>query len=185
MNEVTRILNSYSPEDPKAAEELLPLVRTELHRLARNAMAGQPSGHTLQPTALVNEAWLKLAGLGAIEGREHFLALAAAAMRSVLVDHARRRRAAKRGGGAQREALEGLVLEYEERAIDLVALDEALTELAEVEPRGARIVELRFFGGLDHPAIAQLLDRSLRSVERDWATARAWLRHRLRAGEGG
>ena len=179
-HQVTRLLHRMRGGDEQAADELLPLVHDELHRLARGAMAGQRASHTLQPTALLHEAWLRLVGAdGELRDQEHFLALAATAMRSVLVDHARRRGADKRGGGAEREQLEGLVLAAEEREIDLLALDEALEELAQAEPLLAKLVELRFFGGLGHERIAEHLGRSLRSIERDWAAARDWLRMRL------
>jgi len=180
--EVTALLRRLRDGDGEAADELLPLVHTELHRLARRAMAGRRPDHTLQPTALLNEAWIRIAGDSSeVRGREHFLALAATVMRSVLVDHERRRRAQKRGGGAERVELDGLLLECQTRSLDLLALDEALDELARADPHLTEIVELRFFGGLDHGSIADLLGSSLRTVERDWAAARDWLRQRLAA----
>ncbi|MEO0650594.1 MAG: ECF-type sigma factor [Planctomycetota bacterium] len=183
--EVTQILGRMRAGDPQAAEQLLPLLQAELRRLAERAMAGQRPDHTLQPTALLHEAWIRVAGApGEVHGREHFLALAATAMRSVLVDHARRRRAEKRGGGAGRESLDGIVIEWEDRALDLVALDDALEQLGGLDPALVRVVELRFFAGLAHPAIAEAEGRSLRSVERDWAVARDWLRQRLEPAMG-
>lgn len=176
----TQLLQRMRGGDDGAAGELLPLVQTELHRLAERAMAGQRRDHTLQPTALVNEAWIRLVGAqGDVHDREHFLALAASAMRSVLVDHVRRRSASKRPGGAEKSSLDEVVIAVEERAFDLLALDEALGELAEADARLARIVELHFFGGLEHRQIAALQEVSVRTVERDWSAARAWLRQRL------
>ena len=147
-------------------------------------MGDQRIGHTLQATALLNEAYVRLVGDGVSEfaDKRHFLKVAAAAMRTVLVDHARRRDSRKRGGGNEREpfeALESVAAVYEERASDLVALDEALSGLAEVDEQLARIVELRFFGGLENKEVAELLECSTRTVERGWATARAWLQSAL------
>lgn len=184
--EATRLLRRLREGDERAADELVPLVYAELHRLARRAMADLPPGHTLQPTALLNEAWVRLThgGGAGFEDREHFLAVASRAMRSVLVDRARRRGARKRGGGAERLELDRVVAVLEERSADLVALDEALEDLAQLDPELARIVEMRFFGGLKHPAVASVLGVSLRSVERGWSTARAWLHARLAPEEG-
>jgi RNA polymerase sigma factor (TIGR02999 family) len=177
------LLQRLNDGDATASEELLRIVYAELHGIARRAMAREPDGHTLQPTALLNEAWIRL--FDSVEkdweGHSHFLGVAARAMRSVLVDYARRRNAEKRGGGGDRVQLDvaEAVASFEQRGTDLVALDAALAELAEVDPDLARIVELRFFGGLKHPEIAKVVGTSLRSVERGWSTARAWLYQRI------
>ena len=179
----TVLLQRMQDGDRGAAQELLPVVYSELHRLAERAMGRQNQDHTLQATALLNEAWIRLveAEGGEWKSRNHFLAVAATAMRSVLVDHARRRGADKRSGGRQRVELDRALDLLEENSTDLVALDEALCELAELDTSLARIVELRFFGGLKHAEIAELEASSVRSVERSWSTARAWLYHRLAA----
>jgi RNA polymerase sigma factor (TIGR02999 family) len=148
-------------------------------------MAGDGADHTLQPTALVNEAWLRLAKAapktdGAYRDREHFLLVASRAMRSALVDQARRRGAQKRDAGGARVPLAVVVQLYEDRGIDVLSLDEALERLAEGEPRQSRVVELSFFGGLTHPEIARTIEVSLATVERDWRMARMWLREELR-----
>lgn len=178
--DATILLRRLQEGDGRAADELLPIVYAELHRLAQRAMAGR-GGQTLQTTALMNEAWIRLVdGDGAEwESRNHFLAVAARAMRSVLVDRARRRGALKRGGARVELELDAAIDELEERAPDLVALDDALEKLAEVDETLVKIVEMRFFGGLSQPAIAEVLGISLRSVERGWSTARAWLHARL------
>ena len=175
------LLKRMRDGDVDAAEELLPVVYQELHRLAERALGRQNPGHTLQTTALLNEAWIRLveAEGGDWKSRNHFLAVAAKAMRSVLVDHARRRGAEKRGAGRARVELDEALDLLEQRSSDLLALDEALEELATMDESLARIVELRFFGGLKHPEIAELLNSSLRSVERGWSAARAWLYTRL------
>lgn len=175
----TVLLRRLRGGDTSAAEELLSLVHAELHELARRAMGGQHPGHTLQPTALLNEAWIRLTeSPGDYEGRSHFLGVASRAMRTILVDHARRRRAAKRSGG-ERVPLDSLVEPYEDRALDLLGLDEALRDLGEVDPELVQLVELRFFGGLTHEEIAGARGCSVRTVERAWSTARSWLRQRL------
>ncbi len=169
--------------DARAVAELVPLFYAELRRLAACHLSGERPNHTLQPTALVHEAFLKLAGpRGA--GRiapDRFIAFASRVMRQVLVNHAARRRAAKRGGGRsrQREPLDVLADAFSERCHDLVALDEALTALAERDPLAAQIVELRFFGGLTTARVAETLGMSVRTVEREWRLARALLRSRL------
>lgn len=174
--EVTLLLQRMSDGDPMAARELIPLVYRELHSLARGKMSDQPDEHTLGATALVHEAYLRLAGAGGRwESRRHFLRIAAKAMRSVLVDHARRKGAEKRGGGMAREPLDDLCAMYEERSVDLIALDDALEELTEKDEQLGRIVELRFFGGLENAQVAEVLDCSTRTVERGWRTARSWL----------
>jgi len=181
---VTRLLTAARAGEPGALEELLPLVYGELRGLASALMRQERAGHTLDPTALVHEAWLRLAAQESVgfAQRAQFFAAAAASMRRILVDHARARARVKRGGGerpAEEAALGGLLLAFEERAGDLVALEEALGELAALDARQARLVELRFFAGLEMQATADLLGVSLRQAERDWTHARAWLRARL------
>jgi len=167
-----------------AAEELFSLVYGELRRMAGRLMQGERAGHTLQATALVHEAWLKLGedGTEEWEGRAHFLRVAARAMRNLLVDHARSHRAQKRGGDRQRMVLDDMVAVYEDRGIDLYALDEAIGELQQMDPQLARLVDIRFFVGLGNRETAQVLGISLRSTERAWFSARAFLRSKL--GEG-
>ena len=161
------------------------LLRAELDRLARAQMARQPSDHTLQPTALVNEAWLRMAAGGfEFHDRQHFLAFAARAMRSVLIDHARRRAVAPRAGGeAQQQPDPGLSMAG--RVIDLLALDEALSAFEEVDPELSRLVELLFFGGRSTAEAAVLLGVSQRTVERGWRSARAWLFDRMQGRRTG
>ena len=179
---VTDLLRAWAAGDQGALDDLLPLVYDELHRQARRHMRAQPTGHTLQTTALVHEAYLRLAGQSAMEwkGRAHFLGVAAKAMRSILVDHARARIAAKRGGGAR-----ALTLEDEgsiagpQAGVDVLALHEALERLAELDSRKSRLVELRYFGGLEMDEAAAVLGVSVATVKRDWTTARAWLRREL------
>jgi len=179
--ELTALLQRFQAGDAGAADELAPLVHAELHRLARRALSGLPPGQTLQTTALLNEAWLRLeqAEGEPLDGREHFLAVAARAMRSIVVDRARRRGAERRGGGLERIELDRALDLLERSSSDLVALDAALDELARARPELARVVELRFFAGMKHPEIARVLDWPLRRVERAWSTARAWLYARL------
>jgi len=174
----TRLLQRVEHGDAAAADELLPLVYDELRRLAEHQMANEAAGHTLQPTALVHEAWMRMVDdLGASQGgRRRFFGFAAHVMRNVLVDHARKRRAAKRGGERARLELEDAVVLYEDNAHDLIELDEALARLAEFDEQLVRIVELRFFAGLGAREAAEVLDMPLRSLERGLATARAWLR---------
>jgi RNA polymerase sigma-70 factor (ECF subfamily) len=157
------------------------LVYAELRALAAAYARGQRPGHTLQPTALVHEAFVKLveAPAGGWNDRAHFFAVAATAMRQVLADHARSRQARKRGGDWQRITLDGGELGQERDELDLVALDEALEELGRSDPRKLRVVELRFFGGLTAEEVARVLGVSLSTVESDWRTARAWLQIRL------
>lgn len=152
-----------------------------LRAIAGRYLQGR-QGHTLQPTALVNEAYLKLdkKDSDAFESREHFMAVASQIMRDILVDHARAKGADKRGGGAQQVSLSGVSVDDREEIVDVLALDRALTQLAELNPRHARVVELRFFGGLTSEEVASVLDVSLATVERDWTKARAWLLVQLR-----
>ena len=182
MNEVTRILSAIEAGDPQAAEQLLPLVYDELRRLAAQRLAGEGPGHTLQPTALVHEAYLKLVGADPQQpwnGRVHFFAAAAEAMRRILIDHARRKHRARRGGGKKRVELGDMddieMVAERGRADDLLALDEALTQLAVADPRRAELVRLRYFAGLTLEQAAELLGISRATADRHWAFARAWL----------
>jgi RNA polymerase sigma factor (TIGR02999 family) len=177
----TSILQRLGAGDGGAQAELLTLVHAELHRMAQQALRGERPGHTLQATALVHEAWMRLVDARATDwsGRAHFFGAAARAMRRILVDHARARAAAKRGGGLARAALDESLLAYEERSLDLLALDEALERLAVADARAARIVDLRFFAGLEMTEIAEVLLVSVPTVERGWRMARAWLRSEL------
>jgi RNA polymerase sigma factor (TIGR02999 family) len=177
-NSLTALVRRTQQGDRAAANELFLLVHGELHAVARRLMQGQPPGHTLQASALVNEAYLRVFQQE-WKDRDHFLAVAAQAMRWVLVDHARTKRCAKRERGAERVPLEGLMELYEERSLDLVALDEALDRLAQRDPGLVRLVELRFFGGLSMEDAARTLSIPLRTAQREWATARAWLRKEL------
>jgi RNA polymerase sigma factor (TIGR02999 family) len=179
--DVTELLNRFCAGDAAAARELAPLVYEELRKLAGSAMR-RDARHTLPPTALVNEAWLRFAGADAsFESRNHFYALAARIMRSVLCDHARARAAEKRGGERQRITLLEDARIGDEPDLDLLEVDEALRRLETMDEDLHRLVELRFFGGLSHPEIAELTAVPLRTVERRWALARAWLKGELRA----
>jgi RNA polymerase sigma factor (TIGR02999 family) len=182
--DVTRLLQRWGAGDAQAMEELLPLLYDELRRLAAVYMRRQSQGHTLQPTALVNEAYLKLAGQSGLSfaNRAGFFALAAKAMRQLLVDHARARNAAKRGGDAVRVTLDEGVASVPSRDVDFEDLDAALAELGRLDERQARIVELRFFAGLGIEETAAALDLSAATIKREWATARAWLYRRLSEG---
>jgi RNA polymerase sigma factor (TIGR02999 family) len=176
MSEVTHILSAVAHGDPQAAEQLLPLIYNELRHLAAQKLAQEAPGHTLQATALVHEAYLRLVDTEKAQhwnSRRHFFAAAAEAMRRILVERARASR--KRGGGRQRLTLEDLPAAPPERPDDLLALDEALTRLAAVEPQAAELVHLRYFAGQSMRAAAELLGLSLRSTHRLWAYARAWL----------
>jgi len=182
MSDVTLLLKAMQPGDPHAAAELLPLVYDELRRLAAHRLAHEAPGQTLQVTALVDEAYLRLVGDEAGAhwgGRDHFFAAAAQAMRRILVENARRKRSAKRGGGLTRQALDDVELLAPEPREDLLALDEALTELAATDRAAADLVQLRYFGDLSMPEAAQVLGISQRTAERLWTYARAWLRQRL------
>ncbi len=182
MSEVTRILDALAQNDPHAAAQLLPLVYDELRRLAAQKLAHEPAGHTLQPTALVHEAYLRLVGdrdAAHWDGRGHFFAAAAEAMRRILIDDTRRRRAEKRGGGRQRQELDPSAVAAPAASEELLALDEALTRLAAVEPQVGRLVELRYFGGLTIKEAAALLGVAPRTADGYWAYARAWLRAEL------
>ncbi|MEZ4456994.1 MAG: sigma-70 family RNA polymerase sigma factor [Gemmatimonadales bacterium] len=173
---VTQLLSRVASGEEGALDQLFPLVYAELRRAAEGALRAERPGHTLQPTALVHEAYLKLVG-GSIPSRDrgHFLSIAARAMRQILVDHARRRRAAKRGAGEAPVPLEIEVAGAEMPADELIALDDALERLSAVNPRLRRVVELRYFGGLSEEEIATILEVTTRTVQRDWTKARAWL----------
>jgi RNA polymerase sigma factor (TIGR02999 family) len=177
---ITGWLARWNDGDETAFEKLVPLVYQELHRLASSYMRGERSGHLLQTTALVNEAYLRLHETDRIQwqDRNHFYAVAARAMRRVLVDFARARKQHKRNGGRQVSLDEALTI-GSDRSADIVALDDALTTLAKVHPRQSQIVELRFFGGLTEPHIARVLGVSPRTVSSDWRMARSWLLREL------
>jgi RNA polymerase sigma-70 factor, ECF subfamily len=181
-DEVTLLLRELGAGQEDAGDRLLPLVYEELRRLARGYMARERDNHTLQPTALVHEAFLRLVDQRDVawQDRAHFLAIAAQAMRRVLLDHARRHRAKKRDGG-QRETLdEGALGDARGSAsLDILALDQALVRLADFDPRALRVVELRYFAGLDVEETAEVLGLSTATVKRDWRDARAWLRREL------
>ena len=181
QHEVTRILRAWSDGDTNAPARLMPFVYDELRRQARNYLAKERESHTLQPTALVHEAYLRLVDQTRInwQNRAHFYGVASSMMRRVLVDHARAYTRDKRGGGAVRLSIEDVQVPLEQRAADLVALDEALEELAKFDERKCRIVEMRFFGGLSDEEIAEVLGVSTRTVLRDWKTARLWLYREL------
>ncbi len=180
---VTQILAAISAGDEGRADELLRLVYDELRRMARQKMAHEPPGHTLQPTALVHEAYLRLVGDQDVrwEGRSHFFGAAAEAMRRILIDRARRYAAARHGGGRQRVPLEAADRAAAGESVDLLALDDALGRLQEHDQRMAEVVKLRFFAGLTIEETAAALDVTSRTVNRDWIAARAWLHHELGA----
>jgi RNA polymerase sigma factor (TIGR02999 family) len=178
MSDVTRILSQIEQGDPHAAEQLLPLVYDELRKLAAANMAHEKPGQTLQATALVHEAYLRLVGGESsphFSGRAHFFAAAAEAMRRILVDNARRRKSLKRGGDQQRVALPEAVAPAADEAFDMLALDEALDNLAIEHPEKAKLVKLRYFAGVSLEETAELLGISRATAQRNWAFARAWL----------
>ena len=183
---ITRLLNAWQEGDAGARDRLFVLVYEELRRRAGVQFRRERQGHTLRPTALVHEAYLRLMGQDRVkwQNRAQFFAIASEMMRRVLVDHARERKAAKREGSAVRVALEDDVATTRAREVDLIALDGALDELAAMDPRQGRVVELRFFGGLDLAEIAEILDVSRATVDRDWRFARTWLYRRLAAPNG-
>jgi len=185
-HEVTQLLLDWSNGDQLALDKLMPLVHTELRRLAHHYMGRENQGHTLQTTALVNEAYLRLVGQKEShwENRAQFFGLAAQLMRHVLVDHARSHAYAKRGGGAQRVPLEEAAVLSPERGAELVALDEALKKLERDYPRQCRIVELRYFGGLTVEETAEVMKVSPETVMRDWKVAKARLRREMSHGAG-
>jgi len=179
--EVTRLLQASSGGDAAAAAELIPLVYTELRRLAASYMRKERPDHTLRPTALVHEAYLRLIGQEQDwEGRTHFLGVAAQQMRRILVDHARKHRAAKRAGGEGRVPFDDALAVANQRPGDLLALDATLDQFAREFPRHARVVELRFFGGYTEDEIAAMLSVSPETVKRDWRFAKTWLSREIR-----
>jgi RNA polymerase sigma factor (TIGR02999 family) len=179
--EVTQLLGDWSGGDEGALEKLFPLVQPELHRLAHHYMKRERAGHTLQTTAILNEAYLRLVDntKPPWQNRNHFVAAAAQLMRRIMVDHARERRALKRGGGALKVTLDEAAFVTESRSDELLALDEALEGLALLDPRKSQIVELRYFGGLTIEETAEFLKLSQRTVEREWTMAKAWLYREL------
>jgi RNA polymerase sigma-70 factor, ECF subfamily len=182
---VTQLLARAGRGDSAATNELFPLVYDELRSVAAAFLARERVGHTLQPTALVNEAYLRLVGPSEVswESRAHFFGAAARAIRRILTDHARARGREKRGGGASRIPLEDAQLSVEFESLDMVALDDALNRLAQLEPRMAKVVELRFFAGLTEEETAQATGVSVSSVTRDWRFARSWLKREMEGTE--
>jgi RNA polymerase sigma-70 factor (ECF subfamily) len=177
QQDVTELLLEWQQGDKCALDKLTPLVYEELRRIAHRYVQRERDGHTLQTTALVNEAYMRLVGGQRIEwqNRAHFFAVTAQVMRHILIDHARRRHYAKRGGEAQQVSFDDAALMSPERAAELVALDEALSELARLDARKSRVVELRYFGGLSLEETADVLEVSVMTVRRDWRAAKAWL----------
>jgi len=179
-HQVTQLLIDWSKGDRAALDQLMPLVNAELRRLAAHYMRRERPGHTLQTSALVNEAYLRLIDQKSVnwQSRAHFFGIAAQLIRQILIDHARKRQSAKRGG-AQRVSLDETAVVSRERSVELLALDEALDRLAAFDPRKARIVELRFFGGLNLDETAEVMGISSPTVQREWRSAKAWLHHSL------
>src|SRR5215468_10612876 len=184
-HEVTHLLLAWSNGDKSAMDQLMPLVYGELRRLAKQHMRRERAGHTLQTTALIHEAYLRLidANQVRLENRRHFFAAASRLMRQVLVDLARERGSHKRGGAAQQVSLDEALVVSKQRDEGLLALDEALNALAEIDARKSRMVELRFFGGLSVEETAETLGVSVETIHRDWRLAKSWLLRRLRGGK--
>ncbi len=187
VSEVTQLLERAEQGDPKAAEELLPLVYEELRKLAKVRMAREKPGHTLQPTALVHEAWLKIAGEANphFANRRHFFKAAATAMRQILVDNARRKQRLKHGSGLAGEELHESRIAISAPPDELLAVNDALAALALEDPQGAEVVRMRYFVGMIVPEIADALNLAPRTVDRHWAFARAWLKRTIRAALSG
>jgi RNA polymerase sigma factor (TIGR02999 family) len=185
--DVTRLLIAWGQGDDAALDRLIPIVHEELHRIARAYMAGERAGHSLQATALVNEAYLRLVEGPSVnwQNRAHFLAVTSRLMRRILVDFARARKYQKRGGGAVRVTLADNLPLSDEPGRDLVALDDALAELAKLDERKSQVIEMRFFGGLSLEETAEALHVSPDTVKRDWKLAKAWLLRELRGDTSG
>jgi RNA polymerase sigma factor (TIGR02999 family) len=183
---ITQLLVAWGQGDEAALNRMIPLVHLELQQIARRCMRDERGGHSLQPTALVNEAYLRLVDVQQMnwQNRAHFLAMAARLMRRILVDHARSKGCDKRGGGAARITLDDALVVPNEPGRDLLALDDALEALAHVDERKSRMIELRFFGGLSVEETATVFDVSADTVKRDWRLAKAWLLRELRRDEG-
>jgi|SRR5581483_3865637 len=183
--EVTQLLLAWRAGDQVALDQLMPLVYQELHRLAARYMRRENPGHTLQTSALVNEAFLRLIEHPQInwQNRAHFFGLAAQMMRHILLDHARGQARAKRGGGARQVSFDETAIVSGQRATELIALDDALNDLAKLDPGKSRLVELRFFGGLSNEEVAEVMGMSLRTVEREWRKAKIWLHHAIISSE--
>lgn len=179
--DVTQLLRAWSEGDTQALEQLTPLVYQELHRRAHWQMARENPGHTLQATALVNEIYLRMVDLRGVSWRDraHFFAMSSRLIRQILTDAARSKHAQKRGGQSPHVAIDESLLVSEEPRADVIALDDALSSLAVIDPRKSRVVELRFFGGLDIDETAEVLGVSAETVKRDWKLAKAWLRREL------
>lgn len=184
-HEVSQLLLAWSEGDQAAMDQLIPLVYGELRRLARQHMRRERAGHSLQTTALIHEAYLRLidASQTRLENRRHFFAVASRLMRQVLVDLARERGSHKRGGAAEQVSLDEALIVSSQRGEGLLALDEAMRSLAEFDARKSQVVELRFFGGLSVGETAEALDVSVETVHRDWRLARSWLLRRLQGGK--
>lgn len=181
---LTGLLVEWRDGDQAALERLIPLVYDQLRRIAHRYVRQERNGHTLQTSALVNEAYLRLADQKVVwQNRAHFFAVTARVMRHILIDHARRRRYAKHGGDARQVSLGDAAAMSLERAAELIALEEALDELAQLDQRKSRVVELRYFGGLSLEETAEALNISLMTVRRDWRAAKAWLYRRLKETE--
>lgn len=185
QHEITELLAEWREGNQSALDELYPLVYDELHRLARRYMSRERKGHTLQTTALIHEAYVRLVDQKNVQwaNRSHFFAISAQIMRRILIDHARRHQYAKRGGGARQVSLEEAATVVPDHSEELLRLDEALKSLAEMDPRRSQVVELRYFGGLNNEEIAGVLHISENTVTRDWNMARAWLYQQL-SGSG-
>jgi RNA polymerase sigma factor (TIGR02999 family) len=185
-HQVTRLLADWRNGDQTALDRLLPLVYEELHRIAARYMRGERREHTMQTTALVNEAYMRLADYKRMQwqDRAHFFAVAAQAMRRILIDFARARRNRKRGGDAERVSLDEGIAPTPDNSTDLLALNEALEQLEKMNARQARVVELRYFGGLDEKEVGHVLGIAPRTVRADWQLARAWLYKTLTSGNG-
>lgn len=184
LRDIARLLAGWTNRDPAARDRLVAIVYEELHRVARQHLRRERPGHTLQTTALINEVYLRLAGLERMQWRDraHFFAMVSTLMRRVLVDYARERGRDKRGAGVSVTSLDGHEAAGPTASLDVVALDEALARLAEIDARQAGIVELRFFGGLTIEETAEALELSPATVKREWASARAWLYHQITGG---